>query len=212
MADEVAGDAAPVTDAAPAPDPGVDAPAPAVVADAAPPADAADAADAKSADAASDAPVEPIDYAKALSEVKLPEGMTLDPALAKTGTDVFAKHKISAEAAKDLVTLYAAQQKAGADGNAKAFADQVTGWRAAAEKATTPEERGAAKEAALAVFGKEEMALLDTFGVTNRAGFIKALAKVSKAIKDDAFVPGNAGVINGANDARKQFPKSNMNP
>lgn len=207
MADEVAVDAAPVTDAAPAPVADAAAPAPAVAADAAPPADAADAADAKP-----DAPVEPVDYAKAMSEVKLPEGMTLDPALAKTGTDVFAKHKISAEAAKDLVTLYAAQQKAGADGNAKAFADQVTGWRVAAEKATTPEERGAAKEAALAVFGKEEMALLDTFGVTNRAGFIKALAKVSKAIKDDAFVPGNAGVINGANDARKQFPKSNMNP
>jgi len=209
MADDVAVDAAPVADATPAPAPVADAPAPAVVADAAPP---ADAADAKPADAKPDAPAEPVDYAKALSEVKLPEGMTLDPALTKTGTDVFAKHKISAEAAKDLVTLYAAQQKAGADGNAKAFADQVSGWRAAAEKATTPEERGAAKEAALAVFGKEEMALLDTFGVTNRAGFIKALAKVSKAIKDDAFVPGNAGVINGANDARKQFPKSNMNP
>lgn len=212
MADEVAVDVAPVTDAAPAPVADAAASAPAVAADAAPPADAADAADAKPTDAKPDAPVEPVDYAKALSEVKLPEGMTLDPALAKTGTDVFAKHKISAEAAKDLVTLYAAQQKAGADGNAKAFADQVTGWRAAAEKATTPEERGTAKETGIAVFGKEEMALLDTFGVTNRAGFIKALAKVGKAIKDDSFVRGDAGSLNGAKDARNMFPKSNMNP
>jgi len=209
MADDVAVDAAPVADAAPAPAPVADAPAPAVVADAAPP---ADAADAKPADAKPDAPAEPVDYAKALSEVKLPEGMTLDPALTKTGTELFAKHKFSAEATKDLVTLYAAQQKAGADGNAKAFADQVTGWRAAAEKATTPEERGTAKETGLAVFGKEEMALLDTFGVTNRAGFIKALAKVGKAIKDDSFVRGDAGSLNGAKDARNMFPKSNMNP
>ena len=53
--------------------------------------------------------------------------------------------------------------------------------------------------------------MLELFGVTNRAGFIKALAKVGKAIKDDAFVPGNAAV-NGDRDARAHFPNSNMNP
>jgi hypothetical protein len=212
MADEPAPAPAPVD--APANTP---APAPAPVADA-PKADAAPAADvpktdAAPADAKPDAPAaEPVDYAKALSEVPLPEGMALDPEATKAGTELFTKHNLSAEAAKDLVALYAQQQKAGADGNAKAFATQVTGWKADAEKATTQEERGTAKEAALKIFGADEVKLLDTFGVTNRAGFIKALAKVGKAIKDDPFVPGNAGGPAESNGAQRLYPKSNMNP
>lgn len=154
---------------------------------------------------------EPIDYAKTIGDVPMPEGMTLDPALAKAGGDLFAKHNLSADAVKELVGMYAAQQKAGAEGAAKAFADQVATWRGDAEKSTTPEERGSAKEAALAVFGKDEMTVLEHFGLTNRAGFIKGLAKMSKALKNDAFVPGNAGV-NGGRDARSLFPNSNMNP
>lgn len=154
---------------------------------------------------------ESIDYGKVLGEVQMPEGMTLDPALAKAGGEVLAKHGISADAAKDLASFFAQQQKAGADGAAKAFADQVGAWRTAAEKGSTPEERGAAKEAALKVFGKDEVALLEHFGVTNRLGFIKALAKIAPAIRDDTFVPGNAAV-NGARDARAMFPNSNMNP
>lgn len=173
---------------------------------------AATTADAGAAAEAAETKAEPVDYTKALAEVKMPEGMTLDPEATKLGTDLFAKHNLSAEAAKDLVSLYAQQQKAGADGNAKAFATQVEGWKATAEKATTPEERGAAKEAALKVFGTDEMKLFETFGITNRSGFIKAMAKVASAIKDDTFVPGNAGGLNGSDDARKMFPKSNMNP
>ncbi len=160
--------------------------------------------------------VEPVDYDKALSEVQMPEGMTMDPVVAKAGKELFGQldSKPTANDAKKLANFLAQQQKAGADGNAKAFADQVGGWKASAEKATTPEERGVAKETGLKIFGKEEMALLDTFGITNRASFIKALAKLAKdgAIKDDTFVPGNAGASNGSDDARKLYPKSNMNP
>jgi hypothetical protein len=168
---------------------------------------AKDAEPGKQQDAAA-----PIDYAKVISEVQMPEGIALDAAAAKLGGELFAKHKISPEAAKDLVAMYAQQQKAGADGNAKAFADQVSGWKASAEKDTTPEERGTAKDAALKVFGKDEVALLEHFGVTNRAGFIKAMAKIGKAIGDDGFVPGNAGGGSGGRDARSHFPNSKMNP
>lgn len=152
----------------------------------------------------------PVDYATVMSEVPMPEGMTLDPAAAKIGGELFAKHGISAEAAKDLVALYAQQQKAGADGNAKAFADQVSGWKADAEKGTTPQQRGTAKEAALAIFGKDEVALLEHFGVTNRAGFIKAMAKVGEAIGNDKLVLGNADA--GSGQSRSRYPNSNMNP
>jgi hypothetical protein len=212
MADEPA----PIADPAPTP-------APAPVGDPPAPAAAAPAAEAKAAEATEAAAreaekqlllkaPEPVDYAKALAEAKMPDGMTLDPAAAKIGTDLFAKHKISAEAAKDLVSLYAQQQKAGADGNAKAFADQVTGWKAAAEKSTTAEERGSAKEAALKVFGPEELKVFEAFGITNRAGFIKALAKIGKAIKDDTFVPGNAGAHQRGSRCSRSLPKQQHEP
>jgi hypothetical protein len=137
--------------------------------------------------------------------------MKIDDAAVAPAVEIFAKHKLPAEVVKDLVSLYAQQTKAGADGNAKAFTDQVQGWKASAEKDTSPEERGVAKEAALKVFGKDEVALLELFGVTNRSGFIKSMAKVGKVIGDDTFVPGNAK-DGGSRDARSQFPNSNMNP
>jgi hypothetical protein len=155
--------------------------------------------------------VGPVDYGKVITDALMPEGVALDPALAKAGGELLARHNIPTEAAKDLASFFARQQKAGAEGNARAFADQVGAWRAQSEKATTPEERGTAKEAALRIFGRDELAVLDLFGVTNRAGFIKALSKVGKAMRDDPFVPGNA-VVSGGRDARSHFPNSNMNP
>ena len=153
----------------------------------------------------------PVDYAKAIGEVTMPEGMTLDPTLAKAGGELFAKHGISAEAAKELVSMYASQQKAGAEASAKAFSDQVGAWRADAEKATTAEQRGAAKEAVLKAFPKELVSVMEHFGLTNRADFIRSMAAVGKSIRNDTYVPGNAAG-NGARDPRAMFPNSNMNP
>lgn len=218
MADDPVPAPAPVPTPAPtpAPAPAPDAPKPGD----APTPDAPKADAPKPGDPPKDPPkegdkpteAEPVDYGKVISEAKMPEGVVIDEGLAKAGGEIFAKHKIPAEAAKEFVDFFAQQQKAGAEGNAKAFANQVKTWGAEAEKTTTPEERGAAKEAALKVFGKEEVALLETFGVTNRAGFIKALARVASAIKDDRFVRGDAGASDAAPDARKHFPNSNMNP
>jgi len=172
---------------------------------------AADAKDTKTdtKDAKADSPV---DYAKALAEVKLPEGMAITPETSKTAIDLFTKHKLTADAVKDLTAFSAQQQKAGADGNAKAFATQVQGWKAEAEKSTTAEERGAAKAAVLKVFPKDLVTVFETFGLTNRADFIKAMGTLGKAIKDDVFVPGSAAANGSANDARRLFPNSTMNP
>jgi len=152
-----------------------------------------------------------VDYDKVIADALTPEGVTLDPGMTRAGSELLARHNIPPEAAKDLASFFARQQKAGAEGNARAFADQIGAWRAQSEKRTTPEERGTAKDAALRIFGRDELAVLELFGVTNRAGFIKALSKVGKAIRDDVFVPGNAAV-NGDRDARSHFPNSNMNP
>jgi len=155
----------------------------------------------------------PIDYAKAIADAAAPEGFAIDEALAGPAAELFARHQMSPDAVKELVSFYARQQKAGAEGNARAFADQVSGWRASAERATTPQERGVAKNAALRIFGRDEVALLEHFGVTNRAGFIKALAKIGRmAIEDDTYIPGNAGTGGGHRDARAHFPNSKMNP
>lgn len=155
----------------------------------------------------------PVDYAKAIADVPLPDGVSIGEALAQPAADLFARHNVSPDAVKEFVSFYAQQQKAGADGNAKAFAEQVSGWRASAERATTPRERGVARQAALKVFGREEVALLEHFGVTSRAGFIKGLAKIgTMAIEDDTYIPGNAGSGGGHRDARAHFPNSKMNP
>jgi hypothetical protein len=168
---------------------------------------AAETAQTQSAD------VEPIDYAKAITDAAAPEGFAIDEALAGPAAELFARHQVSPEAVKEFVSFYAQQQKAGAEGNARAFAEQVSGWRASAERTTTPQERGVAKNAALKIFGRDEVALLEHFGVTNRAGFIKALAKIGRmAIEDDTFIPGNAGSGGGHRDARVHFPNSKMNP
>ncbi|CAN5190478.1 hypothetical protein BH10PSE6_BH10PSE6_16740 [soil metagenome] len=155
----------------------------------------------------------PVDYAKAITDVPLPDGVSISEALAQPAAELFARHNVSPDAVKEFVSFYAQQQKAGAEGNARAFAEQVSGWRASAERATTPQERGVAKQAALKVFGRDEVALLEHFGVTNRAGFIKALAKIgTMAIEDDTYIPGNAGSGGGHRDARAHFPNSKMNP
>jgi hypothetical protein len=168
---------------------------------------AADTAQTQPADA------EPIDYAKAISDAAAPEGFAIDEALTGPAAELFARHQVSPEAVKEFVSFYAQQQKAGAEGNARAFAEQVSGWRASAERTTTPQERGVAKSAALKVFGRDEVALLEHFGVTNRAGFIKGLARIGRmAIEDDTFIPGNAGSGGGHRDARVHFPNSKMNP
>ena len=220
MAEETGTAATETTDTTAAPEAGAAAatPQPAANATHQPEGEAAAAADRKeSADAqkesAEQKPADKVvDYAKALAEVKLPEGMAITPETSKAAVDLFTKHRLTADAVKDLTAFSAQQQKAGADGNAKAFATQVQGWKAEAEKSTTAEERGTAKDAVLKVFPKELVSVLETFGLTNRADFIKAMGTLGKAIKDDVFVPGSAGANGSANDARRLFPNSTMNP
>lgn len=155
----------------------------------------------------------PVDYAKAIADTALPDGVTISEELAQPAAELFERHGVSPDAVKEFVSFYAQQQKASAEGNARAFAQQVQGWRASAERTTTPRERGVARNAALKVFGREEVALLEHFGVTSRAGFIKALAKIgTMAIEDDTYIPGNAGSGGGHRDARAHFPNSKMNP
>lgn len=154
-----------------------------------------------------------VDYGKAIAEVKLPDGMTLNADAAKAAGDLFGKHKISADAAKELTALYAQQVKAGGDAATKAFADQVQAWKteSTADKDLGAENLGLAKTTAGKVFDAKTIELMEHFGLMNHPGVLKGLVKIGKATKDDSFVPGDAGATGSGNDARKQFPNSNMN-
>lgn len=169
---------------------------------------------AKQADAGNAADPAPVDYGKTIGEVKLPDGITLDPASAKAAGELFGKHKVSAELAKELTSFYANQVKAGQELSAKAFSDQVGRWKAAAESDADiggKEGMAEAKAAVAKFFDTDTAKVLEQFGLTNHPGFIKSARKIGQAIKDDTYVPGGAAV-NGARDARSRFPNSNMNP
>lgn len=170
---------------------------------------AADADKAKDAAKEGDA----VDYAKALAEA-VPEGMKLDDAAAKPYIEAFAKHKITPDAVKELVALQAASNKAATDGQAKAFADAVAGWKkeSTADKDLGAENLGLAKTTAGKVFDAKTIELMEHFGLMNHPGVLKGLVKIGKATKDDSRVPGDAGSRGDGADARKQFPNSNMNP
>jgi hypothetical protein len=174
----------------------------------------AKAADAKSADGkAADAKPAAVDYGAAIKSA-MPEGVTYDEKVSAQVGEVFTKHNIPEAAVADLINLHAAQLKAGADGNAAAFAAQVAAWKteSSADKELGAENMGIAKVAASKAFDTKTVELMEHFGLMNHPGVLKGLVKIGKAIKDDTFVTGDAGSMNGSRDARAHFPASNMNP
>lgn len=151
------------------------------------------------------------------SGLKLPEGYSNDPKDPVFGEalKLFGDHKIAPDVAQKLIDLTVNRDKAMAtalnEQNAKSWTKQVDGWKEASAKEFSEEDLGGARTALPQLFDKETAAWLEGLGLTNHPGFIRGLVKVSKAIKDDTFVPGNAGRANGSADARRMYPNSNMN-
>jgi hypothetical protein len=154
---------------------------------------------------------ESVDYGKVLSEVKLPEGMTLDEATSKVAVDLFGKHGLSPDAVKELTDFYVSQQVAAAQNTVKAWTDLQEKWKseANADTAITPELKAEAKTV-FGVLSKESRELLEGYGMTNFGPLLKDLAKFHEFVADDTFARGGASKVNG--DARGFFPNSNMNP
>jgi hypothetical protein len=151
------------------------------------------------------------DYAK---ELKLPEGVQADEVFGEA-VKLFGEMKLPAAEAQKLIDFTATRDKqlvkAVNDASAKAWSDQTGKWKADSEKEFTAEDLGHAKTVLPKVFDKETVGILEGLGFTNHPGVIRAMLKVHKAIKDDTWVTGNAGAVNGS-DARSHFPNSNMNP
>ena len=130
--------------------------------------------------------------------VKLFEGEKISPAQAQKLLD------FTVERDKQMV-------KAVNDQAAANWTKQTDEWKATASKEFDEAALGDAKTALAQVFDKETVTYLESMGFTNHPGLIRGMVKVSKAIKDDTWVSGNAGAASGS-DARKAFPNSNMNP
>tara|TARA_R110000868_G_scaffold411706_1_gene707767 strand:- start:8629 stop:9276 length:648 start_codon:yes stop_codon:yes gene_type:complete len=198
---------APVADTPKADTPKADAPADTPAADT-PKADAP-----KDGDAPKDAPKAdaPADY----TTLKLPEGYKADDPVFADAVKLFEGEKISPAQAQKLLDFTVerdkAMVKAVQDQSAAQWAKQTDEWKTTAAKEFDEAALGDAKTALAQVFDKETVTYLESMGFTNHPGLIRGMVKVSKAIKDDTWVSGNAGQVNGS-DARKAFPNSNMNP
>ncbi|WP_296321214.1 hypothetical protein [Reyranella sp.] len=153
----------------------------------------------------------PADYSK----LTLPEGYKADDPVFGEAVKLFGTEKIAPEVAQKLIDFTVERDKQIAkavnDSAAANWAKQTTEWKENAAKEFSAEALGDAKTALAQVFDKETVTYLESMGFTNHPGLIRGMVKVSKAIKDDSWVTGNAGA-GGARDARSQFPNSNMNP
>lgn len=147
--------------------------------------------------------------------LKLPEGYKADDPVFADALKLFEGEKIAPEQAQKLIDFTVERDKAIAkavnDSAAANWSKQTGEWRATSEKEFSADQLGDAKTALAQVFDKETVTYLESMGFTNHPGLIRGMVKVSQAIKDDTWVSGNAGQVNGS-DARKAFPNSNMNP
>ena len=182
-------------------------------------ADAGKGADAgKADDAGKDAgkdgkAADAIDY----TGLKMPEGYTTktdDPVFGEA-VKMFEADKLTPEQAQRYLDFTVerdkAMHKAFNESQQEAWKKTRGEWKAATAKAVSAEDLGIAKTAASKVFDTKTAELLEAYGLTDHQGFVQAMVKIGKAIKDENFVGGNAA-SNGARDARSHFPNSNMNP
>lgn len=154
----------------------------------------------------------PADY----TGLKMPEGYKTDDPVFADAVKLFGDQKIPPEVAQKLLDFTVERDKAivkaAQDGSATAWTKQTDEWKATASKEFNEAALGDAKTALAQVFDKETVTYLESMGFANHPGLIRGMVKVSKAIKDDTWVSGNAG-SGGSNDARKYFPNSpDMNP
>jgi len=153
----------------------------------------------------------PADY----TALKLPEGYKPDDPVFADAVKLFEGEKIAPEVAQKLIDFTVERDKAIAkavnDQSAAQWTKQTGEWRANAEKEFSADQLGNAKTALAQVFDKETVAYLEGLGFTNHPGLIRGMVKVSQAIKDDTFVGGNAGRVNGAMDAKSLYPNTQHN-
>ncbi len=169
------------------------------------------AADGKTPEGAAPGPSH--DY----SVLTLPEGYraSLDDPVFSGAVKLFGDNGIAPDVAQKLIDFTIDRDRTLAtalnEQSAQHWQKQVEGWKANSRKEFGPEDLGHARMAMPRVFDTETARWLDSLGLTNHPGFIRAMVKVARAIRDDTWTSGNAARGPGA-DARGMYPNSNMNP
>ena len=171
-------------------------------------AEAKTADETKGAETNADAPA---DY----TALKLPEGYKADDPVFADAVKLFEGEKISPAQAQKLLDFTVERDKAMVkavnDQAASNWTKQTDEWKANASKEFDEASLGDAKTALAQVFDKETVTYLESMGFTNHPGLIRGMVKVSKAIKDDTFVGGNAARGNGALDPKALYPNTQHN-
>ena len=129
-------------------------------------------------------------------EFKAPEGMTLDEGAVKAFEPLAKELGLTQESAQKLVDLYATQKAADAKALADSWTKQQQTWNG--ELAADKEFGGAAfntsKNQANAVLQKfstpDEIKAIEAMGLGSFPPFVKALARMGKAMGEDSFVKG----------------------
>ena len=143
-------------------------------------------------------------------DLKMPEGVELDPAAAEEFTAIAKDLKLDQSSAQKLADVAAKQAQRQAESHAKLVESWVEQVKADKEIGGDKfdENLGIAKKA-LDTFGTPELKdVLHASGLGNHPEVIRAFYKAGKAISDDSFVKGSP---KGAetDPAKKLFPNMN---
>lgn len=131
-----------------------------------------------------------------VEEIKLPEGVEVDPELQKGFVELVNKHGLSREAAAELVTLQANAMKAVSDKSNGAWDEMQTTWQK--EVSADPDVGGAKQETVLSAISKlvdhygtpELRGVFDLTGAGNNVHVIKFLAKIAADLGEPGPVSG----------------------
>ena len=143
---------------------------------------------------APDAPAAPF----ALTDIKLPDGLTVDETLAAPFVELVNKHNIPREAVDAIVALQAKSLQANSEAGSRAWDSLKSQW--AAEVAADPEISGQAwlkHEPAIGQmldkYGSPELrAALDLTGAGDNPHVIRLFAKLAASVTEPGFIPAPA--------------------
>ena len=137
-------------------------------------------------------------------EFKMPEGITLDQALADKVSPIFKELEITQEGAQKLVDFYVENQKAEADAQAanfKQFLKESYDETVKGLGATYKEQLAYVAKVRDRFLSEESQEMLDASGLSNNKAFILDLIKLGKLISEDKLPPGTSASPTGSKSA-----------
>lgn len=176
-------------------------------------ADAKAAEDAKASEAAKANDTKAIPFK--LEEIKLPDGVELDPVISNDFVGLVNKFGLGRDAVNELVALQAkAMTEASAKGS-EAWNNLQDTWKAEITAdpvfggAKLPETLGGIAKI-MDKFGTPEVrAAFDLTGAGNNPHIIKFLAAVARNFAEGTLIPAGQPAVSGDSAAKKLFPNQN---